>query len=135
MDPLTPHIINIPKIEDSRGNLSVLTDTGVLPFGIARTCWLTGSCNGEACSPAARYSTEEFVVPLCGSIEVTVEGASGFTTFRLDRPDRGVFIPAMTWRRIYCATDATVMIVCSTLYDRTDCIVDHEQFTNLINNR
>ncbi|MDE5801186.1 MAG: FdtA/QdtA family cupin domain-containing protein [Paramuribaculum sp.] len=133
MDLLTPYIIDIPKVEDYRGNLSVLCDSGVLPFECVRAYWHTNFPTGEIGVPLAWYTTQEIVVVLSGSVEIETEGKSGFKTLRLDRPDHGAYIPPMTWRRIYSRSEnAVALIVTSTLYDSTDCITDYDKFHNLI---
>lgn len=133
MDRLTPYIIDIPKVEDYRGNLSVLCDSGVLPFECVRAYWHTNFPTGEIGAPLAMYNTHELVVPLVGSIEIETEGAFGFKTLQLDRPEQGIYIPPMTWRRIYSRSDnAVVLIVASALYDPTDCITDYDKFHDLI---
>ena len=133
MDQLIQYIINIPKVEDYRGNLSVLCDSGVLPFVVARTYWHTNLQVGEVGYPAAKYTTREMVVALYGSIEIETEGKSGFKTLRLERPDQGAYIPPMTWRRIYSNSEnAAVLIVASALCDPVDCITDYNKFQDLI---
>lgn len=133
MNRQTPYIIDIPKVEDYRGNLSVLCDTGVLPFACVCAYWHTNFPTGEIGAPLARYSTSELVVPLVGSIEIETDGVSGFKTLRLNRPEQGAYIPPMTWRRIYsCSDNALVLMVASALYDPADCITDYDKFHDLI---
>ena len=43
----TPQIINLPKIGDKRGNLSVIEEFKQIPFKIERTYWIYDVPGGE----------------------------------------------------------------------------------------
>ena len=104
-----------------------------MPFDVARAYWYAKVYEGVLGVPHACYSTEEFVVALSGSIEIEIECASGIKTFNLNYPDKGVYIPAMSWRSIFSSEAAAVLILSSTPYDPNDCISDYGLFHTLIN--
>jgi hypothetical protein len=54
-------IINLGKIRDKRGNLSVVESGISLPFEIARTYWVYDVPGGEARQGHAYYKSEEFM--------------------------------------------------------------------------
>lgn len=130
-----PQTFKIVKIADPRGNLSVLQYPMSLPFEPARVYWIHDAPAGSIRFGRAFYSTNEVMVALSGSVDVSLHTADMVKTITLNRADEGLFIPAMTWRDISnFATNSVVMVVSSNLFDETDYIRDIEMFNQLIHN-
>ena len=78
-------VINIGKIRDKRGNLSVVESGISLPFEIARTYWVYDVPGGEERQGHAYYNSEEFIVALSGSFDLMIDDGNERMTFHLDR--------------------------------------------------
>lgn len=129
------HVITIAKLRDKRGNLSVIEDNGSLPFSIARTYWIYDVPGGESRGGHAYFKSEEFIIALSGSFEVNIHDGNGEQTFQLDRCNKGLYVPAGTWRRIQnFATNSIALVITSTAYSPKDYIRDFDTFVQLKQN-
>ena len=63
-------IIELPKILDKRGNLSIIEEFKNIPFKIERTYWIYDVPGGESRGGHAYRENEEFIVALSGSFAV-----------------------------------------------------------------
>jgi len=66
-------IINLPKIEDPRGNLSIIEEEKNIPFKIERTYWIYDVPGGQTRGGHAFKEQQEFIVALSGSFDVVVD--------------------------------------------------------------
>ena len=66
-----PLIIELPKFFDFRGNLSFIEEDNQLPFKIQRVYWIYDVPGGEVRGGHAFKETEELIVALSGSFDVS----------------------------------------------------------------
>ena len=66
-------IIDIKKIEDRRGNLSVVEELADVPFDIKRAYWVYDVPGGESRGGHAHKRLRQFVIALSGSFHVTLD--------------------------------------------------------------
>ncbi len=129
------HLIELPKINDPRGNLSVIESGRNVPFKVKRNYWIYDVPSGMWRDGHAFREQDEFVVALSGSFDVIVNDGSGEQLFHLCRPQIGLYVPHMTWRHINnFSTNSVALVLSSTLYDQEDYIEDFEEFMRLKNN-
>lgn len=132
---LEPCIIDFPKIEDPRGNLSFIEQGRLLPFDIERVYWTYDIPSWRIRKGRALRTCAEVVIATSGSFTLTVTGADGQEkNFTLDRSNRGLYLPPMTWRSISgFVTGSTCLTLASKLYDEADYIRDFQQFKSALN--
>lgn len=125
------NIIQLPKILDLRGNLSVIEELKDIPFKIERVHWIYDVPGGESRGGHAYKNTEEFIVALSGSFDVLLDKGDGIKQkIHLNRSYMGLYVPKMIWREMdNFSTNSVAMIISSTLYDSDDYIRNFEQFT------
>lgn len=123
-------IVDLKRISDLRGNLSVVSRGEGIDFEPRRCYWLNDVPGGESRDGHAYRHSRELIVALSGSFKVTaVDPCGEEESFVLDRPDRGLLVPAMIWRELSAfTTNATALIIASTDYDPADYIRDIDQF-------
>ena len=63
-------LIDLPKIEDPRGNLSFIEGGNHIPFEIKRAYWIYDVPGGETRGGHAYKELHEYVVALSGSFDV-----------------------------------------------------------------
>ena len=125
-------IIQLPKILDKRGNLSVIEEWKNIPFKIARTYWIYDVPGGEARGGHAYRENQEFIVALSGSFDVILDDGKERKTYPLNRSYYGLYVPKGIWREMNnFSTNALALILASTPYDAGDYIYDYEQFKSL----
>lgn len=124
-----PKIIQLPKILDRRGNLSVIEEKNHIPFKIKRTFWIYDVPGDSTRGGHAFRETEEFVVALSGSFDVVVNDGAEEHVFHLNRSYYGVYVPKMTWRQMRnFSTNSVALVLSSTNYDANDYIRDFDAF-------
>lgn len=134
MESNKPQLIDIVKISDPRGNMSVLQHPSSLPFEPVRAYWIHGVPAGMMRYGHAYYSGQEMIVALSGCLDVATESPDGSVQrFTLSRPNQALFIRAMTWRELdNFATNSVALVVADTLYDEVDYIRDINYYHRLV---
>ena len=129
-----PRLIELPKINDPRGNLTVIESGIHVPFIVQRNYWIYDVPSGMWRDGHAFHEQEELVVALSGSFDVVTNTGNEERTFHLARPQIGLYVPRMTWRHINnFSTNSVVLVLSSTAYDEEDYIADFDQFVKLTN--
>ena len=120
--------IDIPSINDPRGNLAVL-ENSKLPFKIKRVYYLYDVPNGSKRGGHAHKDLLQLIVPLSGSFELVLKDGVNEKTVMLHNPTRGVLIPTMTWRELRnFSAGAVCLVLASEEFDEEDYIRDWEEF-------
>lgn len=128
-------IINVPKILDSRGNLSFIEENTHVPFVIKRAFWIYDVPGGVRRGAHAYCETEEFIVALSGSFDVILDDGKGNTkTYHLNRSYYGVYVPKKMWRMMdNFSTNSLALVLASTEYSEDDYIFDYDEFQKMVN--
>jgi dTDP-4-dehydrorhamnose 3,5-epimerase-like enzyme len=122
-------IIDLPKIEDSRGNLSFIEEEKHIPFEIKRTYWIFDVPGGQVRGGHAFREQQELIVALSGSFDVIVDNGIEQRIFSLNRSYYGLYIPASLWREmVNFSTNALALVVSSTQYSENDYIRNYDDF-------
>lgn len=124
-----PKIIQLSKIADPRGNLSVIEELKDIPFKIERTFWIYDVPGGETRGGHAYKETQEFIVALSGSFDVVLDDGKEKKTFSLNRSYNGLYVPKGLWRVMQnFSTNSLALVLSSTKYDADDYIRDYKEF-------
>ncbi len=130
----TARLIELPKINDPRGNLTFIESGQHVPFEVKRNYWIYDVPSGMWRDGHAFKTQQEFIVALSGSFDVVVNDGHAEKTFHLARPQIGLYVPAMTWRHIdNFSTNSVALILADTFYDAGDYIEDFDAFKTLKN--
>jgi hypothetical protein len=126
-------IIDLPKIEDDRGNLSFIEEENHVPFNINRVYWIYDVPGGEFRGSHAFKESEEFIVALSGSFDVILHDGINEKKFSLNRSYYGLYIPKLHFRRLEnFSTNTLALILASTPYSEEDYIRDFEEFLTFV---
>ena len=129
-----PKIIQLPKISDPRGNLSVIEELKDIPFKIERTYWIYDVPGGENRGGHAYKENQEFIVALSGSFDVVLDNGKEKKTFSLNRSYNGLYVPKGMWREMEnFSTNSLALVLSSTKYDPNDYIRDYTAFLKYAN--
>lgn len=122
-------MIDLPKILDRRGNLSIIEQYKNIPFRIVRTYWIYDVPGGEKRGGHAYRENEEFIVALSGSFDVVLDDGKNKEIFSLNRSYYGLYIPKGLWREMNnFSTNSLALVLASTPYDAEDYIYDYQTF-------
>ena len=122
-------IINLPKFEDPRGNLSFIEGENHIPFKIERTYWIYDVPGGQVRGGHAFKVQAEFIIALSGSFDVVVDSGTHKQSFSLNRSYYGLYIPCGLWRQMEnFSTNALAVVLSSTKFEESDYIRDYATF-------
>lgn len=122
-------IIDLPKIVDPRGNLTVAEQMKNVPFDIARVYWTYDVPSGERRGGHAHRTCEEIVIAVSGSFDVEVYDGKERQTFHLNHPYQGLYIGTGVWRTLEdFSSGAVCLVLASELFDEDEYIYDYEEF-------
>ena len=128
-------LLGLPKIEDPRGNLSIIEQIKQIPFEIKRVYWIYDVPGGKDRGAHAYKENEEFIVALSGSFDVELDDGRNKQTFSLNRSYFGVYVPKGMWRTMKnFSTNSLALVLSSTEYDEDDYIMDYEEFKTWVKN-
>lgn len=129
-----PKIIQLSKIKDPRGNLSVIEELKDIPFKIERTYWIYDVPGGEKRGGHAYKENQEFIVALSGSFDVMLDDGREKKVFSLNRSYNGLYVPKGMWREMEnFSTNSLALVLSSTKFDKGDYIRNYKEFLNYIN--
>jgi hypothetical protein len=121
--------VPIPKISDERGSLSFLQPGPVLQFDIRRVYYLYDVPPGGERGAHGHRALRQLMIAVSGSLEVECDDGRHRKIFRLDSPDRGLYICPMIWRRLSNFRPGTVcMVLASDVYDEKDYFRNYGDF-------
>ena len=125
-------LIDLPKFEDPRGNLSFIEEEKQIPFKIERTYWIYDVPGGQVRGGHAFKEQQELLVALSGSFDVVVDNGKVKQTFSLNRSYYGLYVPASLWRRLEnFSTNSLALVLSSTAFDEEDYVRDYNEFLKL----
>ena len=121
----------LPRIIDSRGNLSFVENITQLPFTIQRVYWIYDVPGGTERGGHAYKENMEFVIALSGSFDVIIDDGNRIEKFSLNRSYYGLLIPKMTWRKMTnFSTNSLALVLSSTEYNPHEYIREYQDFLN-----
>lgn len=127
-------IIQLPKITDARGNLSVIEGSNQIPFDIKRVYYLYDVPGGSSRAGHGHRELQQFIVAISGSFDVIVDDGIARDKFHLNRSYYGLHIPKGMWREIdNFSSGAVCLVLASTNYDPADYFHDYEDFKKFAN--
>lgn len=126
-------LISIPKIQEPRGNLSVI-ESDVIPFEIKRVYYLYDVPAGAERGGHAHKSLKQFLVALSGSFDVVLNDGQNQQIVTLNKPYEGLLINQGIWRELNNFSSGSVcLVVASAVFDENDYIRDFEEFLGFKN--
>lgn len=128
-------LINLPKISDPRGNLSVI-ENDTIPFEIKRVYYLYDVPSGAERGGHAHKKMQQLLVALSGSFQVVLKNEIQTQFVTLNNPSKGLLIEPGTWREIVdFSSGAVCLAVVSTTFDEEDYIRDFDEFKIYLANK
>ena len=122
-------LIDLPKIADPRGNLTVAEGLDVVPFEIKRAYWVYDVPGGESRGGHAHKRLQQFIVALSGSFQVTLDNGYEQKTGLMNHPYQGLLIDTNIWRTLDdFSSGAVCLVLASEHYDEEDYIYDYDEF-------
>jgi|TARA_B110000967_G_scaffold127845_1_gene130618 hypothetical protein len=123
------NIIELPKVKNRAGNITVLENNIEIPFSVKRIFYLYDIPGGESRGAHSHKECHQFLVAASGSFEVLLDDGKVKKTVQLNQPYRGLHIPPGIWAsEINFSSGSICLVLASHEYDESDYIRDYEEF-------
>ena len=117
------------RIADARGALTVGEVPTEVPFAPERYFAVFDVPTVELRGEHAHKQCQQFLICLHGSCRVLLDDGEKRCEIILDRPDMGVFMPAMIWGTQYrYSPDAVLLVFASHPYEAEDYLRTYDEF-------
>ncbi|MCW2876622.1 MAG: WxcM domain protein C-terminal domain protein [Sphaerisporangium sp.] len=118
---------------DMRGELSVGEFERQVPFAPKRYFLVFNVPSREVRGEHAHHECEQFLICVRGSCGILLDDGRNRCEITLDRPSRGVYMPAMIWGTQYrYSPDAVLLVFASHFYDPDDYIRCYDEFRGIV---
>ena len=118
---------------DERGILISLEENLNIPFTIRRCYFMYNLLPGVRRGFHAHKTLRQVLVCVRGSCKILLDNGTEKAVVPLDRPNKGLYITANTWREMFdFSEDAVLMVLADQLYDEKDYIRNYEAFLDWI---
>jgi hypothetical protein len=122
-------MVDLPRIHDSRGNLTFVEGGRHIPFDVRRVYYLYDVPGGESRAGHAHKALEQLVIAVSGSFDVLLDDGTKRSTVTLNRGYFGLHMSNSVWREIHNFSSGAVCLVLASMpYDESDYIRDYRDF-------
>lgn len=121
---------------DMRGSLSVGEFEKLVPFTAKRFFIVNDVPSSNVRGEHAHLKCHQFLICLAGSVTALIDDGIHRQTFLLDSPNKGLYMPPLTWgSQFNYSKDAVLLVFASDLYDSADYIREYDTFREAVVNR
>lgn len=122
-------IIDLGKIPNRKGNITVVQNGEKIPFDIQRIFYIYDIPGGAARGKHAHKSLYQLLIAVSGSFDVVINDGKNSRTLTLNSPQKGLLIVPGTWSGLEnFSSGAICLTLTSALYDEEDYIRNYKEF-------
>ena len=121
-------LIDIPKIENSLGNIAVV-ENDVIPFAIKRVYYLYDIPSSASRGGHSHKNLQQVLIAISGSFDVVLNDGIEQQTVTLNKPFEGLLINPGIWRELNNFSSGSVcLVLASDDFLEEDYIRDFDEF-------
>lgn len=122
-------MVDLPKVQDARGNLTFIEGGRHIPFDIQRVYYLYDVPGGSERGGHAHKNLQQLIIAMSGSFDVVLTDGKDKERFHLNRSYYGLYVPTMLWRELdNFSSGAVCMVLASNLYDEDDYYREYREY-------
>ena len=124
-------LIDLPKIQDPKGNLTFIETLTHVPFDIKRVYYVYDVPGGSQRGGHAHKELHEFIIAISGSFDILIDDGRKKRKIHLARSYYGLYISPMIWRELDNFSSGSVcLVLTSDKFDESDYYRKYEDFRN-----
>jgi hypothetical protein len=124
-------ILQLPRINDPRGNLTFVEGSRHIPFDIRRVYYLYDVPGGAERGGHAHKDLHQLIIAMSGSFDIHLDDGISKKTIHMNRSFYGLYVCPMIWREIdNFSSGAVCMVLASDYYDESDYYRIYSDFNN-----
>lgn len=122
-------LIELPKISDNRGNLSVVEVNNHINFKIKRVYYMYDIPIEATRGSHGHKKLQQLLIPLAGNFEVILDDGCQKEKYQLSDPSVGLYVAPMRWRELKnFSAGAVCLALVSEYYDEADYFRNYDEF-------
>ncbi|MFI5196072.1 MAG: sugar 3,4-ketoisomerase [Chitinophagales bacterium] len=123
------NIIYLPGSRSHNGTVTTVENRKEIPFEISRVYYLYDIPGGASRGGHAHKNLEQFIIPICGSFDITLNDGVNKKTVQLNRSNLGLYLRPGIWREIEnFSSGAICLVFASEKFDEDDYIREYDEF-------
>ncbi len=128
------NVVELPKIHNRSGNITVVQNGDHLPFDIKRIYYLYDVPGGSERGGHAHKNLHQLIVAASGSFDVIIDDGRNKKIIQLNRPNFGLLVIPGIWREIVnFSSGAICFVLASEKYSEDDYIRTYDEFQKFKN--
>jgi hypothetical protein len=126
-------LLELPKIHDTRGNLTFIEGGRHVPFDIKRVYYLYDVPGGAERGGHAHKGLHQLIIAMSGSFDIVLDDGREKKRIHLARSYYGLYVCPMIWREMdNFSSGAVCLVLASNLYDEADYYRDYQEFLKAV---
>lgn len=122
-------LIDLPKVIDSRGILTIIESEYAIPFEIKRVYFLNEVPLGAQRGVHAHKELQQVIIAINGSFDVVLDDGKNSKKVHLNKPYQGLYLCPMIWRELNnFSQDAVCLVLASNHYSKEDYYFNYAEF-------
>lgn len=127
------NVIQLSKIHNRAGNITVIQNDLNLPFNVKRIFYLYDVPGGSERGGHAHKNLYQFIIAASGAFEVILDDSAGKKIVQLNRPYFGLMVTPGIWSEIVSfSSGAICLVLASNKYDESDYIRKYPEYVQYI---
>ena len=125
-------IVDVKKIHNDSGNITVVENGSNIPFDVKRIYYLYDVPGGESRGGHAHYELQQYIIAASGSFDVILDDGKHKKRFSLNRPNFALHVVSGLWRELDNFSSGSIcMVLASNYYEESDYIREYDEFIKL----
>lgn len=123
------NVVELPKIHNPAGNITILQNGVHLPFDIKRVYYLYDVPGGSERGGHAHKNLHQLIIAAGGCFDVIIDDGKNKKIIQLNRPNFGLMVIPGIWREIVnFSSGAICLVMASEKYSEDDYIREYNNF-------
>jgi hypothetical protein len=123
------NVIELLKIHNPSGNITIYQNGGRQPFDVKRIYYLYDVPSGSDRGGHAHKDLFQLMIAAGGSFDIIIDDGKNKKIIQLNRPNFGLLVIPGIWREIVnFSSGAICLVMASQKYDASDYIREYDEF-------